>query len=68
MGVYYINNDNQHQRNERIYVTWGINFIAELVVMEGKLKNIKIYPICGNFPYVEANPLILNVFEVCLTF
>ncbi len=56
MGVYYINNDNQHQRNERIYATWGINFIAELVVMEGKLKNIKICPICGNFPYVEANP------------
>ncbi len=39
VGESYINNDNQHQRNERAYVSQGPNFIAELVANGGKAKN-----------------------------
>jgi hypothetical protein len=32
----YINNDNQHQRNEKAYVNQGPDFIAKLVFNGGK--------------------------------
>ncbi len=35
-GESYINNDWQHQRNERAYASRGPNFIVELVVNGGK--------------------------------
>jgi len=36
----YINNDNQHQRNERAYVNQGPYFIAKLVFNGGKEEKI----------------------------
>jgi hypothetical protein len=37
-GESYINNDSQHQINERAYVSRGLDFIAKLVVNGGKAE------------------------------
>jgi hypothetical protein len=36
MGEYCINNDSQHQKDERVLASWGPNSIMEMVVNEGK--------------------------------
>jgi len=54
VGDYYINNDNQHQRNERVHVNQGSYSIVELVVNGRKIEKEKKNPICGNFPFVET--------------
>jgi hypothetical protein len=41
VGESCINNDSQHQRNERVYASWGLNFIAKLVVNGRKVEKRK---------------------------
>lgn len=41
VGDYYINNDNQHQRNERVHVNQGSYSIVELVVNGKKVEKKK---------------------------
>ncbi len=36
MSEYCINNDSQHQKDERVPASWGPNSIMEMVVSEGK--------------------------------
>jgi hypothetical protein len=53
VGDYYISNDNQHQKNERVHVNQGPYSIVELVVNGRKAEKEKKCPICGKFPFVE---------------
>ncbi len=41
MGDYYINNDNQCQRNERFHANWDQDYITKLVVNGRKVKKEK---------------------------
>jgi hypothetical protein len=50
VGDYYINNDSQHQKNEKVHANRALDFIAKLVVHGGKAEKRKtICPFCGNF-------------------
>jgi hypothetical protein len=42
MGDYYINNDNQHQRNEMVHASQHPNFIVKLVLNGRKIKRKKL--------------------------
>jgi len=41
VGDYYIDNDSQHQWNERVHPTWGPDSITNLVVNGGKAEKKK---------------------------
>jgi len=52
---YYINNDSQHQRNEKVHANRALDSIVELVVHGGKVqKRKKNCPLCGNFSSLET--------------
>jgi hypothetical protein len=53
VGDYYVNNDNQHQKNERVH-NQGSYSIVELVVNGRKVEKKRKNPISGNFQFVEA--------------
>jgi hypothetical protein len=50
VGDYYINNDSQHQRNDKVHANQALESIAKLVVHGGKAKKKnKNYPVYNNF-------------------
>jgi hypothetical protein len=56
VGEYYISNDSQHKKSEKVQANLGPNFIAlKLMVNVRKAKKKKkVCPICGNSPFVET--------------
>jgi hypothetical protein len=54
VGEYYISNDSQHKRSEKVQASLCPNFIAlKLVVNVRKAEKKKNCLICGNFPLLK---------------
>jgi hypothetical protein len=59
VGEYYISNDIQHKRSEKVQASLGPNFTTLKLAVnvrkaEKKKKFVQFVAICGNFPFVET--------------